>query len=206
MASTRSSAVPTENVRTDPPAVAIADPAPLGLAAFALTTFVLSCFNAGFVKKGDVVVLGLALAYGGAAQLLAGMWEFRRGNTFGSTAFTSYGAFWLSFWALETFYAKTATPKAVGLYLLAWGIFTLYMTVVATRVSGGVLAVFAALTITFLVLALADFNLNANLTKVGGWLGLITALLAWYCSFAGVLNETFKRPVLPTWPRPVTPR
>src|SRR6266536_2912651 len=91
----------------DPAAASIADPAPLGLAAFALTTFVLSMFNAGLVdNKGEPIVLGLALAYGGGAQLLAGMWEFRKGNTFGATAFSSYGAFWISFWAFVTFFAK----------------------------------------------------------------------------------------------------
>src|SRR5947208_8703236 len=101
----------------------IADPGPLGLAAFALTTFVLSMFNADLVGKGgEPVVLGLALAYGGLAQLLAGMWEFKNGNTFGAVAFTSYGAFWLSFWAFNQFFAKEITSKAdlghaVGLYL-----------------------------------------------------------------------------------------
>src|SRR3954452_13140737 len=110
----------------------LADPGPLGLAAFALTTFVLSMFNSGLMSdKGEPVVLGLALAYGGLAQLLAGMWEFRTGNTFGAVAFTSYGAFWLSFWAFVQFYEKdvpaTALGHSVGLYLIAWGIFTTYM-------------------------------------------------------------------------------
>src|SRR5829696_7143329 len=116
------------------PARLMADAAPLGLAAFALTTFVLSFFNAGIVSDaGEPVVLGLALAYGGLAQLLAGMWEFRNNNTFGATAFTSYGAFWLSLWAFDQFFADkvpaSATGDAVGLYLVAWGIFTTYMCV-----------------------------------------------------------------------------
>src|SRR3954452_7448337 len=119
----------------------IADPGPLGLAAFALTTFVLSVFNSGILKTGEPVVLGLALAYGGGAQLLAGMWEFRKGNTFGAVAFSSYGAFWISFWALTAHLADYKIPasdvgKGVGLYLIAWGIFTAYMSVAATRVSG----------------------------------------------------------------------
>src|ERR671919_85928 len=93
-----------------PSAFTIANPGPLGLAAFALTTFVLSMFNAGLVSSGgEPIVFGLALAYGGLAQLLAGMWEFRTGNTFGATAFTSFGAFWLSFWAFEQFFAKDIT-------------------------------------------------------------------------------------------------
>src|SRR3954447_10103602 len=130
-----------------------ADPGPLGLAGFAMTTFVLSMFNANLVDvKGTPVVLGLALAYGGIAQLLAGMWEFRTGNTFGAVAFTSFGAFWISFWALEVFYAKQlggSAGHAVGLYLWAWAIFTAYMTVAALRTSGAVLLVFALLTATF---------------------------------------------------------
>src|SRR3954452_23669992 len=111
-----------------------ADPGPLGLAAFALTTFVLSMFNAELVgASGEPVVFGLALAYGGIAQLLAGMWEFRTGNTFGAVAFTSYGAFWISFWAFVQFFADKVPAAdaghAVGLYLIAWGIFTAYMFV-----------------------------------------------------------------------------
>src|ERR1700726_1243394 len=105
-----------------------ADPAPLGLAAFAMTTFVLSMFNSNLVnEKGVPVVLGLALAYGGIVQLLAGLWEFRTGNTFGAVAFCSFGAFWISFWALEVFYAKSIggnVGHAVGVYLWAWAIFT----------------------------------------------------------------------------------
>src|SRR5436309_3060473 len=110
----------------------VADPGPLGLAAFALTTFVLSMFNAGILEaKAEPVVFGLALTYGGVAQLLAGMWEFRTGNTFGAVAFTSYGAFWLSFWAFVQFYEKSIPAdlagQAVGVYLVAWGFFTTYM-------------------------------------------------------------------------------
>jgi len=122
---------------TEPPAAGwkVADPAPLGLAAFAMTTFVLSMFNANLVNGDGVpVVLGLALAYGGIVQLLAGMWEFRNGNTFGAVAFSSFGAFWISFWLLEAFYAKDITGNvghAVGLYLWAWAIFTAYMAIAA---------------------------------------------------------------------------
>src|SRR3954465_5008835 len=130
------------------PAEAIADPAPLGLAAFALTTFVLSFFNAGLVNEaGEPVVLGLALAYGGFAQLLAGMWEFRNNNTFGATAFTSYGAFWISFWAFNQFFADKVPAaqvgNAVGLYLIAWGIFTSYMFIASLRTTAAIATVFA---------------------------------------------------------------
>src|SRR6266511_5364015 len=115
----------------DVTAESIADPAPLGLAGFALTTFVLSMFNSGLVgKAGEPVVLGLALAYGGGAQLLAGMWEFRKGNVFGATAFSSYGAFWISFWAYVAYFAEGIPEanrgSAAGLYLIAGGLFTTY--------------------------------------------------------------------------------
>src|SRR3954454_7172614 len=120
-----------------------ADPGPLGLGAFAMTTFVLSMFNADLVGKGgEDVALGLALAYGGIAQLLAGMWEFRTGNTFGAVAFTSFGAFWLSFWAFVQFYAGKVPAAdaghAVGLYLIAWGIFTTYMFVASLRTTAAI--------------------------------------------------------------------
>lgn len=187
------------------PTGATADPAPLGLAAFALTTFVLSVFNAGLIdKRGEPVVLGLALAYGGAAQLLAGMWEFRAGNTFGATAFTSYGAFWLSFWAYLAFFAKTVPAgnagTAVGLYLIAWGIFTAYMWVASFRTTAAINLVFLLLAVTFFLLGIGEAATNTMLSKLGGWLGIATAVAAWYASFAGVTNSTFGRSVLPVKP------
>jgi succinate-acetate transporter protein len=128
-------------------------------------------------------VLGLALAYGGAAQFCSGMWEFKRNNTFGATAFTSYGAFWLSFWALLTFYvgkiSAEAVPAALGFYLLAWAIFTGYMTIPSMNLSRPVFAMFALLTITFLVLAIGAFGSNANISTIGGYLGVLTAIAAW---------------------------
>jgi hypothetical protein len=199
---------PTTRTAPPPPAataVTIADPAPLGLAAFALTTFVLSMFNAGLVDaKGEPIVLGLALAYGGVAQLLAGMWEFRKGNTFGATAFSSYGAFWISFWAYVAFFAK-GIPEAnrgtaAGLYLIAWGIFTTYMWVASLRTTAAVNLVFLLLAITFFVLGIGDAVGNDTISKLGGWLGLATAVAAWYASFAGVTNFTFGREVLPVRP------
>jgi uncharacterized protein len=183
----------------------IADPGPLGLAAFALTTFVLSMFNAKLVGGGgEPVVFGLALAYGGLAQLLAGMWEFRTGNTFGAVAFTSYGAFWLSFWAYVQFYAKDVPTAdaghAVGLYLIAWGIFTTYMFVASLRTTAAVAAVFILLALTFFALGIGDAGAHPNISKLGGWLGLVTAVVAWYASFAVVTNSTFGRTVLPVKP------
>jgi hypothetical protein len=181
-----------------------ADPAPLGLAAFAMTTFVLSMFNGNIVsEKGIPVVLGLALIYGGLVQLLAGMWEFRNGNTFGAVAFCSYGAFWLSFWALQVFYAKQIggdAGHAVGLYLWAWAIFTAYMTVAALRVSGAVLLVFALLTATYILLAIGAVGAHPTVTHWGGYIGIATAAAAWYASFAAVLNSTFGRTIAPVVP------
>jgi succinate-acetate transporter protein len=183
----------------------LADPGPLGLAAFALTTFVLSFFNAGLVSEGgEPVVFGLALAYGGLAQVLAGMWEFRTGNTFGAVAFTSYGAFWLSFWAYVQFYAakvpEAQAGHAVGLYLIAWGIFTAYMFIASLRTTAAIALVFILLTATFIALGIGDAGGTTGITKLGGWLGLATAVAAWYASFAGVTNATFGRVVLPVRP------
>jgi uncharacterized protein len=183
----------------------IADPGPLGLAAFALTTFVLSMFNSGLVSSaGEPIVFGLALTYGGLAQLLAGMWEFRTGNTFGAVAFTSYGAFWLSFWAFVQFFEKSV-PKAdaghaVGLFLIAWGIFTAYMFIASLRTTAAVALVFVLLTVTFFLLGIGNAGAHPNLVKAGGWLGLATAAAAWYASFAAVTNSTFGRIILPVRP------
>jgi uncharacterized protein len=187
----------SDPTRAAPPPVdvtarSIADPAPLGLAGFALTTFVLSMFNAGLVgKAGEPVVLGLALAYGGGAQLLAGMWEFRKGNTFGATAFSSFGAFWISYWAFVTFFSKGVPSSAVGLFLIAWGIFTFYMWIASFRTTAAVSLVFLLLWVTFVLLGIGAAADNSGLTKLGGWFGLATAVVAWYASFAGVANFTF---------------
>jgi succinate-acetate transporter protein len=182
-----------------------ADPGPLGLAGFALTTFVLSMFNAGLVaKSAEPVVLGVALAYGGLAQFAAGMWEFRTGNTFGAVAFTSYGAFWLSFWALVTFGVGEIPPAhvgaALGLYLISWGIFTAYMSVASLRTTAAIALVFILLTVTFIVLGIGNANEAEGTIEIGGWLGLATAVAAWYASFAAVTNSTFGRTVLPVKP------
>jgi succinate-acetate transporter protein len=182
-----------------------ANPAPLGLAGFAMTTFVLSMTNANWVSPTDLpVVLGLALAYGGFAQLLAGMWEFRSGNTFGAVAFSSFGAFWISYWLLVTFNVGGLVPAhvghALGLYLWAWAIFTAYMTIAALRVSGAVLLVFVLLTITFVLLAIGNDGGHATVIHWGGYIGVATAIAAWYASFAAVINSTFGKTVAPLFP------
>jgi uncharacterized protein len=182
-----------------------ADPGPLGLAGFAMTTFVLSMFNADIVSSGGKpVVFALAFVYGGLAQLLAGMWEFRTGNTFGALAFSSFGAFWISLAMFEVFFAKTIPAAdvghAAGLYLWAWGIFTAYMFIASLRTTAAVATVFFLLTITFILLAIGASGAHTNITHWGGYFGLATAAAAWYASFAGVTNSTFGRTVVPVKP------
>ena len=164
----------------------------------------------GGVATAAGIVIGVALAYGGIAQFAAGLWEFRNGNTFGATAFCSYGMFWLSFYILLHIGAavipKTELFSSVGLYLWAWAIFTGYMWVASLRTTAAVSAVFFLLTITFILLgignsALAGTTSTTNSTiKIGGYVGLATAIVAWYASFAGVLNDTWGRVVLPVLP------
>ena len=200
---------PMEAARPSPPpsfTERIADPGPLGLAGFAGTTFFLSVVNTNMLGASvETIVLGLALFYGGLAQFAAGMWEFVKGNTFGAVAFTSYGAFWMSFWYLLNHLPADAPEKdvfhGVGLYLLMWAIFTFYMSIAAVRTSGAVLGVFVLLTLTFIALAIGWLdNHNADWIKLGGWLGIATAIVAWYASLAAVANFTFKRTVLPVFP------
>jgi uncharacterized protein len=182
-----------------------ADPAPLGLAGFAMTTFVLSMFNANLVSaSGEPVVFGLAFAYGGVAQLLAGMWEFRNGNTFGALAFSSFGAFWLSLFVFEVFFASSIPTAdaghAAGLYLWGWAIFTAYMTIASLRTTAAVALVFVLLTATFILLAIGASGAHETVTHWGGYIGIATAAAAWYASFATVTNSTFRRTVLPVVP------
>ncbi len=200
--STRSDPSPSE--RAAALVQRVADPAPLGLAAFAMTTFALSISNTNVWGPGADAALALALVYGGAAQLLAGMWEFVRKNTFGALAFTSYGAFWIAYYVFVKFVAPgvkpTDAPVAVGVFLLGWTIFTAYMTVASLRVSAAIVVVFVLLTATFVLLTVGAFDSLSGWTKVGGWVGVATAAAAWYTSFAGVTNETFGKVVLPTIP------
>jgi succinate-acetate transporter protein len=171
-------------------AAPIADPAPLGLAAFALTTFLLSAVNAHWTNgnSAGTAFLGYALAYGGAAQLLAGMWEFRNKNVFGATAFSSYGAFWIGlfFWIKN---APTASGHDLGWILLAFAIFNTYMLIMSTQVNLAVFGVFMFLELTLIFLAVGNFSgVNDGLSQIGGYLGIVTAIVAWYTSAAGVSN------------------
>jgi succinate-acetate transporter protein len=180
-----------------------ADPGPLGLAGFAGTTFVLSMINANLVSiKGIGAVLGLALVYGGLAQLLAGMWEFRTGNTFGAVAFSSFGAFWISYYILvRTTPAALLTHHAISLYLWMWAIFTTYMFLASLRTTAAVSLVFLLLSVTFILLAIGEMGGgHPSITHAGGWVGIFTAIAAWYASFAAVINSTFGRVIAPVVP------
>jgi succinate-acetate transporter protein len=199
--------VPAE--RSEARAFPLSNPAPLGLSGFALTTAVLSASNAGFIvpfNTGADMVIGVALFYGGLAQFCAGMWEFRTGNTFGSTAFTSYGAFWISlgFSFLPIFGGKPlaaiAPASAVGVYLLGWTIFTGYMLLGTLRLTGALAGVFLFLFLAYLFLTIGFLGGSNSMIQVGGWLGIITALLAWYTAAAQVLESTHSMIKLPTFP------
>jgi len=184
-----------------------ADPAPLGLGAFALTTFLLSGFNAGWMKAASGLAwLGYALAYGGLAQFCAGMWEFRNRNVFGATAFASYGSFWIGLALYFQLVGKNLVThlitvplfqKDVGWILLAFAIFNTYMLLWSTLVNAAVFGVFLTLEATEIILFIGNFAGNANIIKVGGYVGILTALVAWYASAAGVINGMRGAPVLP---------
>jgi hypothetical protein len=190
-----------EDTHTTPvaaPVSGIADPAPLGLAAFALTTFLLSAFNAGWMTRSSGLAwVGYAFAYGGLCQLLAGMWEFRNRNVFGATAFASYGGFWIGlFFYFQLYGAKLAThPLTAGLFakdlgwiLLAFAIFNTYMLIWSTQVNMAVFGVFLTLELTEIILFIGNFSGSTGTVKFGGYVGVLTALVAWYTSAAGVAN------------------
>jgi succinate-acetate transporter protein len=188
---------------TAAPVLAVADPAPLGLAAFALTTFLLSAANAHWMTSatGDAW-LGYAFAYGGLGQLIAGLYEFRNKNVFGATAFCTYGGFWigLGLWALlvaPNAASATAANHDLGWILLAFAIFNTYMLMWASALNGAVFTVFLTLELTEIVLFIGFLGNNANIIKVGGYIGIITAIAAWYTSAAGVIGGIKGRPLLP---------
>ncbi|KAF9202628.1 hypothetical protein BGZ49_007240 [Haplosporangium sp. Z 27] len=206
------------NNYVEAPPTPIINPGPLGLSAFALTTFVLSLFNlgAGVPSGGPVeVVTGLAVFYGGIAQILAGMWEFKVGNNFGATAFTSYGAFWLSYAAIliPSFgiipsYTSTdpnnhSLDNALGIFLVGWGIFTLILWIATLRSTVTLSSMFFFLTLTFFFLSaghLAHLEASNVPTKIGGGLGVLTALLAWYNAAAGLFIPKHTFVSLPVGP------
>ena len=208
---------------TTAPSSGIADPAPLGLAAFALTTFLLSASNANWMSHATgAAFLGYAFFYGGLAQLLAGMWEFRNRNVFGATAFSTYGGFWIGLAAWVEFVkipGLTAAARApatlpatvaalnhdVGWILLAFFIFNTYMLIMSSQLNTAVFGVFLTLGLTELILFIGFFDAGSavkptGLIQFGGYVGLVTALVAWYTSMAGVANGMGARIKLPVGP------
>jgi len=180
-----------------------ANPAPLGLIAFGLTTVILSLVNAGVLPGGgEQVAIPLALAFGGLIQLIAGIMEFRTGNTFGMVAFLSYGAFWWWFALLVLLGGHhvldlSEAGSTIGVTLLGWGVFTLCMWVSTFRLSKALWWVFLTLWVTFFLLGLGTLLGIPGLKTAGGWLGLVCGLIAMYTSFALVTNATFEKAVLP---------
>ena len=185
-------------------ALKTANPGPLGLAGFGLTTVVLSAVNAGMLPPASVAaVVPLAFAYGGVAQLIAGALEFKAGNTFGMVAFPSYGLFWWWFalmkWTVGAGWLATPPASAVAVTLLMWGVFTFLLWIVSFRLSKGVWSIFLLLWITFFFLAGGDFGYlicSWSCGKIGGWLGLLTGIDTLIVAFVEVLNATAGRVVI----------
>lgn len=176
-----------------------ANPAPLGLVAFGITTWLLSMINAGWYPATNMgMVLAMAFAFGGTAQMVAAVMEYVNGNTFGTTAFFAYGAFWWSFALFVHGLGAGVSGAFIGWYLFAWGIFTFYMWIATFKSDRALYLVFLALWITFVLLALGAWGLGSFWTTIGGYCGLLTAIFAVYTSAAGVINSSLGRVVLPT--------
>ncbi|MGH9434584.1 MAG: acetate uptake transporter [Terriglobia bacterium] len=180
----------------------MANPAPLGLAGFGLTTVLLSLLNAALLPAAATnAVIPLAFAYGGAAQIIAGILEYRNGNTFGTVAFISYGTFWwwyaLLLWTLNAGWLKSPGNAGLGVTLLLWGVFTLYMWVSTFRLNVALWLVFLTLWITYGLLAAGSLGAGLRYQRIGGWVGLACGIIALYTSFAEVTNDTFGRRVIP---------
>lgn len=180
-----------------------ANPAPLGLMGFGMTTVLLNLHNAGIFELGSMI-LAMGVFYGGVAQVIAGVMEWKKGNTFGTTAFTSYGLFWLSFVGLLTFpkmgICEPAAVTGIIAYLIMWGIFTGVMFVGTLPTNRALQFVFASLTVLFFMLAAGDITGNATLKTITGWEGVICGASAIYTALAQVLNESFGKTVLPLGP------
>ncbi len=178
----------------------LANPAPLGLMGFGMTTILQNIHNAGFFPLGSMV-LAMGIFYGGIAQVIAGVMEFKKGNTFGTTAFTSYGLFWLTLVALIVMpkmgLADPTPHEFMGCYLLLWGIFTLFMFLGTLKSNKVLQFIFFSLTVLFFLLAIGDFSGNHSISTIAGWEGIVCGASAFYLAMAEVINEQFGRTVLP---------
>ena len=178
------------------------NPAPLGLLGFGMTTVLLNLHNAGFYELNSMII-GMGIFMGGLAQLLAGFQEWKKNNTFGATAFTAYGGFWLSLVALwlipktQIGLSYKSSETAVAWYLLIWGVFTLFMFIATLKLNRLLQTIFLTLTILFFLLAISDFTGNATLKLVAGYEGIICGLSAFYGCVAQVVNEVYKKTILP---------
>ncbi|GAB7021687.1 acetate uptake transporter [Salidesulfovibrio brasiliensis] len=178
----------------------LANPAPLGLMGFGMTTILLNIHNAGFFPISSMV-LAMGIFYGGIAQIIAGIMEFKKGNTFGTTAFTSYGLFWLTLVALIVMpklgYADPTPHSFMGWYLVMWGLFTLFMFMGTLKANTVLKFVFFSLTVLFFMLAARDFTGSEFIGTLAGWEGIVCGASAFYLAMAEVLNEQYGRTVLP---------
>lgn len=180
-----------------------ANPAPLGLLGFGMTTVLLNIHNAGYFPL-DSMILAMGIFYGGVAQIIAGIMEWKKNNTFGTTAFTSYGLFWLTLAGLlilpKAGLGVASEPFAMGFYLFMWGVFTAVMFFATLRLNGALQFIFGSLAILFFLLAIGDWTGNATITRIAGYEGIICGASAIYCGLAQVLNEVYGRTILPLWP------
>jgi uncharacterized protein len=178
----------------------LANPGPLGLMGFGMTTILLNIHNAGFFSV-TTAIAAMGIFYGGLAQVIAGILEFRKGNTFGTTAFTSYGFFWIALvgiWYLPTSSATVPTdPTFLGIFLALWGIFTAFMFIGTLKANRALQFVFASLTILFALLAIGNISGNHNIIHIAGFEGIICGASAIYLAMAEVLNEQYGRTILP---------
>ena len=184
-----------QNVKTEK----TANPGPLGLLGFGMTTVLLNLHNAGIIEL-SVVIVAMGFALGGAAQIVAGVLEFKLGNTFGGTAFTAYGFFWWSLifiWLNPGNKIEAADPKSMGFYLLLWGIFTFCMFIGTLKHNRASQVVFLSLAILFFGLSIGDFTEQHMITTVSGWIGIFCGLSAIYNAMGQVINNEFGKKVIP---------
>ncbi|MFX1406300.1 MAG: acetate uptake transporter [Promethearchaeota archaeon] len=179
----------------------LANPAPLGLMGFGMTTVLLNLHNAGLYTLGSMI-LSMGIFYGGLAQIIAGIMEYKKGNSFGTTAFTSYGLFWLTFVFINLlpntdFWSEASGPIALGFYLLMWGIFTLFMFFGTLKVNRALQVVFSTLAILFFLLAIGEFTGISLIRTIAGFEGIFCGASAIYLAMAEIINEKYGRPVLP---------